>query len=262
MSAILIENQIVHYEVLGRGKPILFLHGWVGSWRYWIPCMQAASAQFRTYAIDLWGFGDSAKQPALYALERQVELLDHFLDQMGIGKIAIVGHGLGAVVGSVFALRNPRSVDRVLAITYPMDESSVNNRLRTAPPAELAEWLLGKTPFTEAARADAPKADPRALTASFGGLKEANLVNLTAQLSTACLLVHGSADPAIQPPRLEALASLPMQTHAILFEGAGHFPMLDDGSKFHRLLADFLALPGGISPRELQLKEEWKRRVR
>jgi hypothetical protein len=50
--------------------------------------------------------------------------------------------------------------------------------------------------------------------------------------------------------------------HQVYLEGAGHFPMLDDAIKFNRLLTDFLALESGLSPRELQLKEEWKRRVR
>ena len=79
MSAVILQNEIVHYEVLGRGRPIIFLHGWVGSWRYWIPAMQAASISFRTYALDLWGFGDSAKNPYYYAIENQTELLDQFL---------------------------------------------------------------------------------------------------------------------------------------------------------------------------------------
>jgi hypothetical protein len=38
--------------------------------------------------------------------------------------------------------------------------------------------------------------------------------------------------------------------------------MLDEPSKFNRLLSDFLALGSGEYPRQLQLKEEWKRRVR
>ncbi len=38
--------------------------------------------------------------------------------------------------------------------------------------------------------------------------------------------------------------------------------MLDETAKFNRLLIDFLALDSGLSPRELELKEEWKRRVR
>ena len=53
MSVIVLGSDIVHYEVLGRGRPLLFLHGWVGSWRYWIPSMQAASISYRTYALDL-----------------------------------------------------------------------------------------------------------------------------------------------------------------------------------------------------------------
>jgi len=96
MSVVILQDEIVHYEVLGRGKPLIFLHGWVGSWRYWIPSMQAASMSFRTYALDLWGFGDSAKVPNYYSLDQQVNLLDKFLQEMGIGKVALIGHGLGA----------------------------------------------------------------------------------------------------------------------------------------------------------------------
>ena len=38
--------------------------------------------------------------------------------------------------------------------------------------------------------------------------------------------------------------------------------MIEETIKFNRLLTDFLALPSGISPSELQMKDEWKRRVR
>ena len=57
MSAIILQGELVHYEVLGHGRPVIFLHGWVGSWRYWIPSMQTASIEFRSYALDMWGFG-------------------------------------------------------------------------------------------------------------------------------------------------------------------------------------------------------------
>jgi len=55
---------------------------------------------------------------------------------------------------------------------------------------------------------------------------------------------------------------LPEKAHSILFEESGHFPMLDEDSKFNRLLTDFLSLTSGETPRDLQLKDEWKRRVR
>jgi 3-oxoadipate enol-lactonase len=262
MSAILIDSEILHYEVLGRGRPIIFLHGWIGSWRYWIPTMQAISMSFRTYSIDLWGFGDSAKVPGRYMIDQQVSLLERFMDGMGIGRVALVGHGLGAIVALLFAQSNPAVVDRLMAVSCPLDDNMVNSRLRSASPGELADWLLARMPVTDAARVDAPKADPRAIQASFAGLQSAGLVAMNANLSTACLFVYGQNDAAIELPRLEQVATLPEHTHLVVFEQSGHFPMLDDGSKFNRLLTDFLALFSGESPRQLQLKEEWKRRVR
>jgi pimeloyl-ACP methyl ester carboxylesterase len=261
MSVVLIDQQVVHYEVLGRGRPLIFLHGWVGSWRYWIPAMQTASMAYRAYALDLWGFGDTAKVPSNYTLTRQVDLIDRFLYEMGIGRVALVGHGLGAVVAMLYALRHPLVVDRVMAVSYPLSESCVNARLYSASPLELGEWLLGRSPLTEPVLADAPKTDPRAIGASLSGLAADEAQNTIWQSPIACLLVGGASDPAITPPDLNE-AGMPEMTHAILFDQSGHFPMLDESSKFNRLLIDFLSLPSGDSPRQLQLKEEWKRRVR
>ena len=263
MSAILVGQDIVHYEVLGRGRPVIFLHGWVGSWRYWIPVMQAtASLLFRAYALDLWGFGDTAKKAEYYTLDKQAALLDFFLNQMGIGRVALVGHGLGALVAFLYAWRHPELVDRVMAVSYPLEESMITARLRAGSPAGLAEALLGKDTDNEAARGDAPKADPQVLATSLTSLNTAGLNTVWRQLATPCLLVNGVNDPLIECPRPEQLTDLPPQMHAINLEQAGHFPMLEDGSKFNRLLADFLALQSGESPRELQLKDEWVRRVR
>jgi pimeloyl-ACP methyl ester carboxylesterase len=263
MSVVILQEEIVHYEVLGRGRPLVFLHGWVGSWRYWIPTMQAASISFRTYALDLWGFGDTSKIPDHYSLDQQVGLLESFLQEMGIGKIALIGHGLGAIVAFLFTYRNKRFVDRLMAISLPNEQTTLNARMYSTPPAELADWLLSHTAGSEAARAEAPKADQRAIQYSLTSLQKVDLVTLSQNLNTPCLLVYGQNDPVVEDiPTLEQLANTPEFIHQIIFEGSGHFPMLDDPSKFNHLLFDFLSLSSGESPRQLQLKEEWKRRVR
>lgn len=263
MSIVILKDEIVHYEVLGRGKPLIFVHGWVGSWRYWIPVMQSASISFRTYALDMWGFGDTAKVLDYYTLEQQVNLLDQFMQEMGIGKIALIGHGLGAVIAMLYAYRYQRFVDRVMAIGLPNGEHSLNQRMYTAPPEELADWLLSRASDSDAARTDTPKADPRAIQLSLANLQRIDMTTLSQNLTTPCLLVYGQNDPAIEEAQAqEAMVSQPDHIHQIIFEQSGHFPMLEEPNKFNRLLADFLALSSGISPRQLQLKEEWKRRVR
>ena len=263
MSAIIIDERMVHYEVLGRGRPIIFLHGWVGSWRYWVPAMQTAAMSFRAYALDLWGFGDTAHEPVCYSLEQQTNLLDRFLQEMGIGKVALIGHGLGALTSILFARKFPAVVDRLMTINVPLEIKSVAGRLRSpASPADLADWLLGKDPLTEAARTDAPKADPQAIVTSFNNLDVTSLLSVMDSLQTPCLLVHGQNDPAVQAPDFERVMNMPNNIHEIVLEESGHFPMLDENTKFSRLMNDFLALGSGESPRQMQLKEEWKRRVR
>jgi len=263
MSAIILDGSIVHYEALGRGRPIVFLHGWVGSWRYWINAMQVASTSFRAYALDLYGFGDTARDSSQYSLEKQAELVNRFLGAMGIGKVALVGHGLGALVGFSFLQNMPSSVDRMMAVNCPMNYDAVNARLRTAPMAELVEWLAVRSPENNAALGDAAKADPEAVAASMAGFQSNNFLGDVRNLNVPCLFVYGPNDPSLTIPDAEnEESSLPLHMHQINLEGAGHFPMLDDSLKFNRLLTDFLALESGLSPRELQLKEEWRRRVR
>ena len=260
MSAILLDNSIVHYEVLGRGRPVIFLHGWVGSWRYWINSMQITSTSYRAYALDLWGFGETAHKDSDYSLQQQAILLERFLNEMGIGKIALVGHGLGALVGMTFATRFPQNVDRMMAVSCPLDDHGVNPRLRTASPVELTEWLSSRSPEAVTALSDASRADVQAISVSLSGLQTNNIFGSFRVLNIPTLLVYGEKDPAITTPNGEF--SLSTMTHQIELEGSGHFPMIDETSRFNRLLTDFLALEAGMSPRELQMKEEWRRRVR
>ncbi|MBM3152477.1 MAG: alpha/beta hydrolase [Chloroflexi bacterium] len=264
MSVIFLSNRIVHYEALGRGRPLLFLHGWIGSWRYWIPAMQASSTAYRSYALDLWGFGDTSRAHDSYSPEQQADLVEAFMQSMGIAKLALIGHGLGALAALAFARRSPALVDRVMAVNCPMAARSINSRLRTDPLPALADWLAGKDPASEPVRVDAPKADPQAVAASFSALDQTGVAEsaMLDEVPIPCLFVHGLADPAISPPPDARLDQLPSRFHFIALEQSGHFPMLDESPRFNRLLADFLALDSGLSPRELQLKDEWKRRVR
>lgn len=120
MSAITIGGDLVHYEVLGRGRPVVLIHGWIGAWQYWVPLMQQIHLKYRVYALDLFGFGDSAKNPEKYSSEQQIHLLNEFMKQMGLPKAALIGHGLGAMVLINFAKQYPDRVARMLAVSAPL----------------------------------------------------------------------------------------------------------------------------------------------
>jgi|DewCreStandDraft_2_1066082.scaffolds.fasta_scaffold08153_3 pimeloyl-ACP methyl ester carboxylesterase len=263
MSVVILRNQVVHYEALGRGKPVLFLHSWIGSWRYWVPAMQTASIAFRTYALDLWGFGDTAKAKDYYTLSEQTALVGEFLTAMGVGRVAIVGHGYGALVALQFARQSPQVVDRLLLIGLPWGGKKLNGRLGTAALADLAEWLLNPNDAAgEATRIEARKADQQAIRQALPELFALPFEKHLAELELPYLLVYGESDPLVLLPEVEELTPLPSNSHWLVLEDCAHYPMLEETARFNRLLIDFLNLDSGQSPRALQLKEEWKRRVR
>ena len=262
MSAIILDNEIIHYEVLGRGRPVVFLHGWVGSWRYWIPNMQAVSTNYRAYAIDFWGFGDTAKNAQKYLLDQQTNLLNDFLTELGIHKVAIIGHGLGAIIGILLANKYPQRVDRLLAVALPFERDLINRRLKKASLSELADWLLGDTSDPNTSHLEVLKADPDAILHSINNLGSIQLPQITLQTETPSLFVYGRNDPVIEMVNHNYLSQLPDHIHNMTFNQSGHFPMLDQVYKFNRLMNDFLSLPSGESPQILHLKKEWKRRIR
>ena len=184
--------------------------------------MQTTSTSYRAYALDLWGFGDSAHKDSDYSLENQSNLLERFLKEMGIGKIALVGHGLGGLVSMTFATRFPQSVDRVMAVSCPLDYVSVNVRLKTATPAELTEWLSSRTPESNTALSDASKADAKAISESLVALQAKSIYGDFRALNIPCLLVYGDRDPAITTPNGEF--SLPNMSHQIELEARDTSP--------------------------------------
>jgi pimeloyl-ACP methyl ester carboxylesterase len=136
MSAIVVNGELVHYEVLGRGRPVVLLHGMLGSWRYWVPLLQRLQQSYRLYALDLFGFGDSARNPAHFTLERQMELVKAVMDELGLPKAAFIGHGLGALVAAEFARRHPAHAARLLLVSAPLfDPGDLERRVPVAPAA-------------------------------------------------------------------------------------------------------------------------------
>jgi len=251
-NAILIDDAIVHYVTLGRGRPVIFLHSWVGSWLYWFNAMQVASRRFRTYGLDLWGFGDTSHNAHHYSLEGQSTLLDNYLDELGIGKIAIVGHGLGALVGMKFALRYPQLVDRIMAVSCPLSAGALHSRLRTDSPTVLVSWLSDRSPETVTALEDASKADVHAITESIASLQGGHPFDQFRNLDISCLLLYGEKDRAIQLP--DENIPIPDMMHKITLKQAGHFPMIEQQFPFEQLLMDFLGLESGASPKGIELK--------
>ena len=97
MPTLVTEQGIVHYERFGRGRPVILLHGWLGSWELWRNTIEELGNEFRTYALDFFGFGDSIDRGADFSVANFVSLVDQFMEQLGIPKAPLIGHSMGGI---------------------------------------------------------------------------------------------------------------------------------------------------------------------
>ena len=259
MSAIVIDGKLVHYETTGRGPAVVFLHGWLGSWRYWMPTMEELAGSRRSYAFDFWGFGDSDRAGAEYHVDDFLRQLEGFLEDLGIWRFSLVGHALGAAVAVRFARLFPQRVERVMAVSLPLSRGVVNHKGLMGGGGMLGRLGYRWQEHGEIA-GEADKTDGQAIPRSVDSLADCDIPEALSTLNMPVLLVYGRRDPFVRPLGEELLNPARYNTRLITFEEARHFPMLEERSKFNRLIKDFF--DAGSDLRALELKEEWRRRTR
>lgn len=281
MSAVTIDGDLIHYEKLGRGRPVILVHGWIGSWRYWIPLMQQLHLKYSVYTLDLPGFGDSAKNLERYSLSQQVSVLEQFLEQLGIPKAALIGHGLGSIVVAEFANRQPDKVARVLLCNAPLYDTgdlasrrpttqhsvNGNNPLKSAFTGQKILDLLDRCfkrsePEYDKIKIDVDKADDRVLLSSVDEFNPARMLDAIRLIGAPTAIVHGNDDPILPSPSDDIWQYLTDDRDnnvvAIPLPDVRHFPMLEHKT-FSQLTGDFLE---AADVSRLQVRGRWMRRSR
>src|SRR5262245_22323442 len=100
LCSISVEGADVAYAPQGRVAlpPLVLLHGWGASHKFWKYTFSAFSPRWRVIAPDLTGFGRSEKPDRDYSLEALTVWLGKFLDAMKLDKVVLVGHSMGATI--------------------------------------------------------------------------------------------------------------------------------------------------------------------
>jgi 4,5:9,10-diseco-3-hydroxy-5,9,17-trioxoandrosta-1(10),2-diene-4-oate hydrolase len=113
------EGLRVHYQELGQGPVVLFLHGsgpgasGFSNFRRNYPYF--AERGFRALVPDTVGYGYSSKPEGVaYSLEFLVGAVERFLDGLGVERCAVVGNSHGGAMTIALALRRPALVERIV----------------------------------------------------------------------------------------------------------------------------------------------------
>jgi pimeloyl-ACP methyl ester carboxylesterase len=127
------KGQLVFHEC-GQGSPLAFVHGvYPGASSYeWSRIYPHFADRFQVLALDLIGFGESARPSRALSASDQASVLSEFLRAKGNGERAtIVASGLGAGIATLVAAQHPELVQRlVLLMPTGLTEPGAKKYLR------------------------------------------------------------------------------------------------------------------------------------
>lgn len=259
-------NSITYYRI-GKGEPVIFLHGittYSFIWRNIIPYFQE---QYDVIAIDLLGCGDSDKPlNEDFSLKRQSEIIRDFCLKCEIEKFHLVCHDVGGGIGQIFAVNYPEMlydltlinsvaynfwpVQPIVAIRTPiirqiamasldfgMFEIIVKRGLyhKTHLTDELMELFWkpmkdsnGRKGFLRFAKC----LDNRNLT---------DIENELRHLQTPTLIIRGEADIYLGASIAEKLHSEIPGSQLVKFDTGGHFIQEDEPEKTSKCILNFIS---------------------
>ena len=114
-----IEGVPIHYVDIGDrdATPVLLVHGLNGVWQNWLDTLPTLAERYRAIALDLPGFGDTPlPEEDPITIGYYARMVDAFLGQLGIDRLAVVGHSMGGFIGAELALPYATRVDRLTLV--------------------------------------------------------------------------------------------------------------------------------------------------
>src|SRR5690349_9982742 len=272
----------VSYRCGGDGPLLVLIHGITSSSASWEAVLPELAEHFTVVAPDLLGHGQSDKPAGDYSLGSHACLVRDLMLALGHEHATVVGHSLGGSVAMQVAYQFPDLVGRLVLVASGGLGREVSLFLRavTLPGAELVLPLIASRPVLDAGavvsralgriglRAGSDLAEIARGIASLnelgarrafvhtarsvidtGGQRVDARDRLYLAAAVPSLLVWGAGDPIIPAAHGRRAHELMPGSTLEVFEGAGHFPHLDDPQAFTRLLRSFV---GSTEPADVQ----------
>lgn len=254
----------IRYLEVGSGpQTVVLLHGLGGSTVNWAFNIPALAQKYRVIVPDQVGFGTSDKPLINYRVGTYVDFLDKLLTGLNVERASLVGNSMGGWVASLYALRHPARVERLVLVDAagyaPPKEFDLNTLAGLNPSTregmrQLATLVFhNKALFTSDAAVDMMLAqriaagDGHTIQSLVESIHrgEDMLDGKLSSLKTPTLIVWGRSD-GLTPLAREGERFRKDLPHAefLVIEEAGHVPQVERAAEFNAALLKFLGQSG------------------
>ncbi len=258
-----------NYHDVGRGPPVLFIHGsgpGVSAWANWRLAIPPLSRSYRVIAPDMVGFGFSDRPAGVeYRKKTWIAQAIGLLDALGIEKAHVVGNSFGGALALALAIRRPERVERLVlmgsvGVPFPItpgldavwgyepslesmrklldifafDRNLVNDEL-----AEMRYRASIRPGFQESFAAMFPA--PRQRWVEALASEEADIRRIPHET----LIIHGRDDKVIPLSNSLTLLNWIERSQLHVFARCGHWVQIEHAARFARLLDGFFGEAAG-----------------
>ena len=253
----------IYYEVAGAGPPLVLIHALPFDHNLWLYQAERFSSRFRTVAMDLRGWGRSAKPRAPFSLaDMGADVLGVMAEEGLRGNAVVMGCSIGSKIALMLACDHPEIFKAAICVggnsgpQLQFDHRIAAYRSHQAA-GTLKDYHRGHLRYgVTQAWADTPigryliegfvargvSLDAESIAQVFMALTLSDLTPKLPAYRTPTLIVNGEHDNAL-PGGTRTAVLIPHAEHRIL-PGTGHCCFVEDPGSFNVLVEDFLKRNG------------------
>ena len=193
----------LYFETHGAGRPLILLHGGLGSGEMFGPILPALAERHQVIAPDLQGHGRTADIDRPIDMRLMADDIAALIEHLGLNKPDVVGYSLGGGVALQTAIKYPAMVRRLVVASANIRRDAIYPEMlaQQAQVGAAAADFMKDTPMYQLYQRVAPRPEdfPRLLDKMGAGMAEDfDFAEEVRGLQVPTLIVAADADMA--PP--------------------------------------------------------------
>ncbi|MEG1805510.1 MAG: alpha/beta hydrolase [Clostridia bacterium] len=235
----------LHYEVVGEGSPILFLHGWGGRIESFAPIYQELKKTHKCILIDFIGFGDSGIANVVFTLDDYVDSVKLLLRHIKIESCDLIAHSFGGRVALKLMAGEKDLITRAILVAPAGIRPKRDYKYHFKVWKYKAKKKLFKVGIiSEKSLHKDGSRDYRELTplmkGTFVNIVNDDLTDISNEVSSDVLLIYGEGDESVPRSMVEELKNNIKGSEYITL-GGGHFCYLVEAGAFCKIAQSFFS---------------------
>jgi pimeloyl-ACP methyl ester carboxylesterase len=248
-STIILNDIIINYQVSGKGKPMILLHGWGCDYHIFDKIITFLEKSFQVYAIDLPGYGKSATPTVVWGTQQYADIVRTFIETLGIEKPIILGHSFGG--RTALALAAEFDIPKLILVGsagitpkrswkyyYKVYSFKFLKKIAEILPTQYEQKLKGYF-LNKTASADYKNASP-ILRGILSKVVNEDLKYLMPKIKSSTLLIFGEKDTATPVEDGKTMEKLIPDAGLVVMKNCGHYCFLEKMPEFLIIIDKFL----------------------